>query len=187
MSVKDIIENIKAQGKKEIESLRDYYNKKIEELKSYAKKQQEDFVKSENIKIESAIEEIKRGQLLTAKIEAGKIELSYKKKAIKDVLDYIHQNIISLLGEDEYYKFLKLVIEKYSDNNDVVKLNPNDIKLFKDRLLKDISKKVEYKEFNDYGVVIEKPQFNYNFSLKALIEQKYAELEKIIGKKLNVL
>jgi len=187
MGVKDIIESIKEQGKKEIEAQRNYYNKKIEEIKISGKKEQEAFVKEEEAKINAAIEEIKKGFVLIGKIEARKVELFYKTKAIKDVLDYVHNNIVSLVGEDNYYLFLKSVISKYADDKDIVLLNKEDIKRFKEKLLKETTKKIEFKEMSDYGVIVEKPSFNYNFSLKALIEQKYAELEKIIGKKLNVL
>lgn len=188
MAIQDIIEKIKKEGEAEIRKINEYYASRIQEIKNKQAEETKKFYEAELDKIAKEAEEIKRGMILSAKLERRKQILKAKRAYIEQVFEKVKKDFKNLVGKEKYYQFLKSKIEKFADNGDTVYLSDSDIKDFSASLSKDISKKIEIKSTKiDSGLIIEKKNFNYNFSISSLLEQKSEALEKKVGKALHVL
>ena len=188
MSVKEIIARIKEEGEKEIQKVREYYESRVKEIQKKQDDEQKKFYDVEMEKIDKDKAEIKRGILLSAKLEQRKIILKAKRDMINKVFDKVKNDFQNIVGKEKYYKFLNDKISKIVDDGDIVYLCSSDVKEFGAKLKKDLKKKVEIKESNIFaGFLVEKKDFNYNSTIEALLASKIEEFEKMVGTKLNVL
>ncbi|HCL56799.1 MAG TPA: hypothetical protein DHW82_07305 [Spirochaetia bacterium] len=188
MGIRDIIDKIKEEGEREVAKIKEHYEKRISEITKHQEEERKSFYDFELEKIAKEVEEVKRGILLSAKLEKRKKILLAKRELIAQVLDKVKKDLKELLGKDVYYQFLKSNLVKLGADGDTVYLSKSDMAEFSKELLKDSGKKLEFKEGRlDSGIIIEKKSFNYNISTESLIAQKAQDLEKLIGTELNVL
>lgn len=188
MSLKEIIARIKEEGDAEIAKTREHYESRVKEIEKKHQEEREKFYQAELEKIERDKEEIKRGILLSAKLEQRKIVLKAKKDLVNNVFSQVKASFKEIIGAEAYYKFLKENASKVVEDDDILYLSAADLKEFSSKLKTDLSKKVEIKEGSlKAGFILEKPSYNLNFSIEALLEEKKEELEKEVGVKLNVL
>jgi vacuolar-type H+-ATPase subunit E/Vma4 len=188
MSVQEIIDKIKTKGEEERKEIQKRYENRVQEIKNKQEEERKRFYDTELEKIQNEEEEIKRGIMLSAKLEKRKKVLQFRKDQIQQVFDKVRENFRDILGKDQYYQFLKEKASQLAKEGDTVYLAPQDVKDFGAALKKDVSAKIDVKEGKlKGGLIIEKKHFNYNLSVNALIEEKREELEKEVGKKINVL
>lgn len=187
MGIKEIIARIKEEGAQEIEKINDQYEKRILEIKKNQERESKLFFDAELENIQKEAEDVKRGLILSAKLEKRKKVLQAKRDLMKQVLKEAQKNLKTLLGAEKYSGFLKKGLS-LAQEGDTVFLSAADLKEFGDELKKSGAKNLNFKEAAiQGGMIIEKGSFNYNFSVEALAEKKAEELEKNIGMKLHVL
>ncbi len=188
MSVKDIIAKIEKEGQEEIKKLKAHYDTRVKEIGKIQEKEKKAFFDIEMKKINKEVEEVTRGIILSAKLEKRKKILRAKRESINQVFNFVIDDLKGLAGKDSYYKFLKEYAIKLCEDKDVVYLAKSDVKDFKDKLSKDVKKKITIKEGKlKGGMIIERGKINYNLSVESIIEKRMEELEKTVGMKLNVL
>ncbi len=187
MGVKEIIAKIEAEGNKEIAKIKEHYKHRVDELKKSQDKEKEKFYDVEMEKIKHEASEVKRGIILSAKLEKRKAILRAKRNSINAVFSKVEKDIKKLAGDD-YYNFIKSNISEYAEDGDVILLSAGDVKDYEKKLKSDSKKKIEIKEGKLIsGLIIERGSINLNISLEALINKKMEELENQVGKELNVL
>lgn len=188
MGVKEIIEKIKEEGAAEVKKLESYYESRVSEVSKEQEMEKKAFFDVEMEKIDKEKEEVKRGILLSAKLDKRKKVLKAKRDGITKVLEKVQTGIKDIIGGEKYLDFLTRKASSLCGDGDVIYLSASDMKEFGDKIKKALKAKVELKAGSiKGGMLIERGSYNYNLSVEALIEQYGEELEQKIGKKLNVL
>jgi len=188
MGVEDILARIKEEGRKEIGKIESHCRERIAQINLEQEKERKFFYDAELLKIQKEAEELKRGILLSAKLEKRKKILKAKRNEILSVLNLIKFNFKDYIGGKVYLEFLKNKIESLAQDGDTVVLNAEDLNSLKDFFQNQGSKKLKFLVGNfPLGMIIQKKEYNYNLTLDSLISSKLEELENRIGKELNVL
>lgn len=187
MGIKEIIAKIQEEGAREVEGIKEQYQQQLANLQKKQEEEQNLYYNTQLESIQKEAEDVKRGYILSAKLEKRKKVLQAKRNLINKVLEEAQTNLQATIGKEKYLAFLKQGINK-AQEGDTVLLSPADLKSFSEELKKSGPKNLVFKEANiKGGIIIEKKNFSYNFSVEALVEQKKEELEKDIGNKLHVL
>lgn len=187
MGIKEIIAKIQEEGAIEVKGIKEQYQQQFTKLQKKHEEEQSLYYNTQLESLQKEAEDIKRGYILSAKLEKRKKVLQAKRDLINKVLEEAQKNLQATIGKEKYLAFLKQGIAKAQEGDGIL-LSPADLKSFSEELKKSGPKNLNFKETNiQGGIIIEKKNFSYNFSVEALVEQKKEELEKNIGNKLHVL
>jgi vacuolar-type H+-ATPase subunit E/Vma4 len=188
MSLINIIESIHHKEAELKEKLETEYQTKKNTISQNLEKEYL-ALKDEKMKVATKeADEFYQGRLMAFKLEERKKILSSKKAVIHSIIEKIKDSFKDLVGDQNYYQFLKDKALAFVEDGDSIILSKKDMTL-KDSLISDTGKKnLTFSEgLFEGGIVIVKKNFNYNFSLESLIEDNFSKIEQIIGEKVHVL
>ena len=141
-------------------------------------------VKSEHEKAQECVELILTRRAASARIDASKILLSAKQKAVDTAYQQAKQSIISM-SDAEYKAFISGLIAKYAEDGDKVVFAECDKKRMSGDFLKAVSTKLTVSNkthSGQGGVILESEKCDKNLTIEALMKAVREETEIDVAK-----